>query len=77
MNTIAKTIRIDSKLLEEVTPILDGLGLSLSDALNIFLRQVVLHRGIPFMIEFPRDMDPFAKKKVKRKTKGIKTSSRP
>ena len=36
------TVRINSKIREEVTPILDKLGISLSEAINMFLHQVKL-----------------------------------
>ena len=34
---------------------MEGLGLNLSDAVNIFLRQVILQNGIPFEIKYPED----------------------
>ena len=42
------TIRVNSEIKEQVTPILNTLGISLSEAVNIFLHQVKLHNGIPF-----------------------------
>ena len=30
-----------------------GLGLSLSDAVNIFLKQILLRGGIPFDVKYP------------------------
>lgn len=42
------TLNLDDKLVEESTKILNELGLDLSEAINIFLAQVVLHDGIPF-----------------------------
>ena len=45
------TVRINPKIKEEVTPILSELGLSLSEAINIFLHQVKLNNGIPFEIK--------------------------
>ena len=38
---------------EEAKKILSRYGLSLSDAVNIFLTQVVLERGFPFQIRIP------------------------
>ncbi len=37
--------------------VLAALGLSVSEAVSIFLTQVVLHRGIPFQIELPASVD--------------------
>ena len=42
------TVRINDNIKKEVTPILDDLGLSLSEAINIFLHQIKLNNGIPF-----------------------------
>ena len=45
---MSTTIRVNSEIKEEVTPILSSLGISVGEAVNIFLHQVKLHRGIPF-----------------------------
>ena len=41
-------VRIDPKLKKQAEKILEELGLSVSDAIRLFLRQVVSHRGLPF-----------------------------
>ena len=41
-------VRIDGKGKKEGEKILEELGLSVSDAIRLFLRQVVSHRGLPF-----------------------------
>lgn len=53
MRTVAKNFRIDSELNDQATTLLEGLGLSMSQAVSMFLRQVVLHRGLPFKVEYP------------------------
>ena len=45
------TVRIKDKIKNEVTPILDELGLSLSEAINVFLKQVIMTESIPFAIK--------------------------
>ena len=45
------TVRINDDIKKEVTPILDDLGLSLSEAINIFLHQIKINNGIPFHIK--------------------------
>lgn len=45
------TVRVNDKIKNEVTPILDDLGLSLSEAINIFLKQVIMTESIPFTIK--------------------------
>ena len=54
MSTVAKNFRIDSELNKQATALLHGLGLSMSQAVSLFLRQLVLHRGLPFKVEYPR-----------------------
>ena len=45
------TVRINDNIKKEVMPILDDLGISLSEAINIFLHQVKLNNGIPFELK--------------------------
>ena len=44
------TVRINDNIKEEITPILEDLGLSLSEAINIFLHQIKINNGIPFSL---------------------------
>lgn len=43
-------IRADTKLKNRVMKMLKGIGLDLSTAVNIYLRQIVITGGIPFQI---------------------------
>ncbi len=45
--------RIDDRLKSEADYILDRIGISMSSALNIFVRQLIAHRGIPFEVRIP------------------------
>ena len=42
------TIRIDPAVKEQANGVFEELGLSMSAAVNIFLRAVIRHKGIPF-----------------------------
>lgn len=53
MATIPTQIRIDETTKKQATELLDGLGLNLSEAVNMFLKQIVLRGGIPFEISYP------------------------
>lgn len=53
MATTPTQIRIDEVTKKQAVELLEGLGLNLSDAVNIFLKQVVLRGGIPFEIKYP------------------------
>ena len=46
---------LNAELKEKARKILSRYGLSLSDAVNIFLAQVVLERGIPFPVKIPNE----------------------
>ncbi len=46
-------MRIDPKLKSDAEAILSRLGLTSNDAINVFLNQVVLQRGLPFEIKMP------------------------
>lgn len=45
--------RIDVITKEKASEILDKLGLNVSDAIRIFLNQVVLRNGMPFAVRIP------------------------
>ena len=48
--TSAINIQIDSNVKKEATMVLNELGLSMSSAINLFLKQVVKKNGIPFEV---------------------------
>jgi len=45
--------RIDEGLKVEVENVLDQLGLSISEAISLFMSQIKLRKGIPFDIKVP------------------------
>ena len=45
--------RVEPELKQEAEAILSELGVPLSNAINIFLKQVVMQRRIPFEIKLP------------------------
>lgn len=47
--------RTERELKTEVEGILKNLGLSTTEAINIFFRQVKLRRGLPFPVEIPNE----------------------
>lgn len=48
--TSAINVQVDSETKRKATEILNSLGLSMSSAINIFLKQVIKKDGIPFEI---------------------------
>lgn len=57
MATSPTQIRIDSGLKKEATELFSNLGLDMSSAVTLFLRQCVLHDGLPFKVEMPKYSD--------------------
>ncbi len=45
--------RVEPEIKEQAESILDQLGIPMSNAVGMFLRQIVIHRGIPFEIKLP------------------------
>ena len=46
-------IRIDKELKAQATELFNDLGLTLSQAFTVFLKQAVLHHGLPFAVTRP------------------------
>jgi len=45
--------RVEPKIKEQAESILDQLGIPMSNAVSMFLRQIVLQQGIPFEMKLP------------------------
>jgi DNA-damage-inducible protein J len=61
--------RIDSELKANATRVLAACGLEPSDAIRLFLQQVVAHQGLPFEIRAAEDEPSMAQLQVlKRKS---------
>ena len=50
-------VRIEPKIKEEVENILDNLGMTSAEAINIYFKQIILTSGIPFEIKIPNYSD--------------------
>ncbi len=57
-------VYLDTNLKEQAKEIYKHYGLSLSEAVNIFLAQSVFNRGLPFEVKIPNDMTLQAMKDV-------------
>lgn len=51
MATTNINVRVDSGLKQEAEALFNDLGLTMSSAINMFLRSAVIHDGIPFEIK--------------------------
>lgn len=47
-------IRVEPKVKQKAEKTLNELGLSITEAVNVFLNQVILNEGIPFEIKKPK-----------------------
>ena len=50
-------IRVDPKVKEEVEKILNVIGMTSTEAINIYLKQIIIKSGIPFEIKAPQFSD--------------------
>lgn len=53
MKTAAINVRMSPELKEEVEAILAGLGITTTQAINMYFEQIRIHQGIPFPLVIP------------------------
>lgn len=51
--------RVEPEIKEQAEDVLNKLGISMSNAVGMFLRQIVIQRGIPFELKLPSN-EPLA-----------------
>lgn len=54
METTTVNVRVDKDVKQAADAVAQSLGMNLSTAINIFLRQMVNHDGLPFEVRNPR-----------------------
>lgn len=54
MSTVPTQVRIDENLKKQATELFSQLGMDMSSAMNIFLRQCVMRGGLPFEVVVPQ-----------------------
>ena len=54
MSNTSVHVRVDSSIKESAENVLANLGLSTTDAINMFLRQIIYNGGIPFDVKVPK-----------------------
>ncbi|WP_310602585.1 type II toxin-antitoxin system RelB/DinJ family antitoxin [Anaerosporobacter sp.] len=47
--------RVEPEIKEQAEQVLDSVGIPMSNAVGMFLRQVVLQQGIPFELKLPKN----------------------
>ena len=48
MSKMSMSIRLDSEVKEQVQQVFNNLGMDMTTAINIFLRQAIQYQGLPF-----------------------------
>lgn len=61
--------RIEEDLKDSATEVLKACGLSISDAMRLFLRQVVAVQGLPFEVRIPSEKTARAMKQAREITR--------
>lgn len=57
MRSSKLTVRLDRKTKEQAETVLKHLGLTAPEAVRMFLKQVVIHNGLPFSVRDTRFQD--------------------
>jgi len=57
MASVPTQIRIDQNVKRDVSALFEELGLDMSSAVNLFLRQCLIHQGLPFKVQKRRYND--------------------
>lgn len=67
-------IRIDEDVKKQSEELFENLGMNMTTAINVFLRQAIRKRGIPFEITMPDDGLPkdFDRARLRRAIAGLK-----
>ena len=52
---VQTSLRIDQNSLQDAKEILDKMGMNFSEAVNIFTKMIVFHRGLPFDVKLPNN----------------------
>jgi DNA-damage-inducible protein J len=71
------TIRLEGRLRDEAEKVLKKLGVSINEAVNIFLSQVVLQKGFPFDVKIPNQETINAFRQTERDKDKLKTYNSP
>ena len=54
MATVPTQVRIDEELKRQSMELFSQLGIDMSSAINMFLKQCVMRGGLPFAVEIPQ-----------------------
>jgi DNA-damage-inducible protein J len=66
MNQTVIRSRIDPAIKEEASRLLEKMGLTMSDAIRLFLHRVIVDKGLPFEVKAPNEATLAAVRAAKR-----------
>lgn len=66
------SIKLDVEVKAKAKEVFKELGITMGEAVNIFLNQVTLHKGLPFEVKIPNDE---TKKAIEEARQGINMES--
>jgi len=66
------SIKLDVEVKAKAKEIFQELGLTMGEAVNIFLNQVTLHKGLPFEVKIPNEE---TKKAIEEARRGVNMES--
>lgn len=72
--TTAISVQIDKKDKEQVSKILQKLGVTMSDLINMTIKQTIMKKGIPFEVTIPEEdaiYDFFTKEELEETAKEL------
>jgi len=72
--TTQMNVRIDETVKQQAEELLQGLGLSMSTAINLFARAVIREQGLPFEVKY--NTSSFTEQEVKKIDKGLLKSEK-
>jgi len=67
--TTQVNVRMDATVKQQAEELLQGLGLSMSSAINLFARAVIREQGLPFELKY--NNNAFTEQKVKNMSENI------
>lgn len=63
---VQTSLRIEQESLQDAKKILEEMGMNFSEAVNIFTKMIVSHRGLPFEMKLPTNQDDVLTQKLQR-----------
>lgn len=73
---VQTSLRIDQNSLQDAKKILEEMGMNFSEAVNIFTKMIVAHRGLPFEVKLPDNNESVLTQKLQRALEDVASIER-